>query len=144
MVIVILGVLAAVALPRFVDLGQSARVASVQSLEGAIRTATNNMRMLCIVKPQTGCDIANPFQLVNLNGKQYWFNYGWLEAGDTVGSDEIDAAVTHTGFTVSLPNNLSTRFTKDGAPDPLTCSVLYVQANNASQGPTITTDTSGC
>src|SRR5690606_25544457 len=41
MVIVILGVLAAFALPRFADLGGDARKASVQAAAGAIKSAAN-------------------------------------------------------------------------------------------------------
>jgi len=144
MVMVILGVLAAVALPRFVSLGQSARVASVDALAAALSTTATTMRMLCATRPQTGCDVSNPFQHVAIDGKWYWFNYGWLEAGDDIGGDEVDVAISHTGFTASLPNNLSTRFSKDGAPTPQNCSVLYKQASNASDGPTITNTTSGC
>ena len=144
MCIVVMGTLAAVALPRYIDLGQSGRVAAVNALAGAIQVATNNFRMLCATKPQTGCSLSNPFQLVNINGRSYWFNYGWLEAGDDIGGDEIDVAVNHVGFIASLPNNLSTRFSKDGSPTPQNCSVLYVQASNAVQGPIITVTTSGC
>jgi MSHA pilin protein MshA len=41
MVIVILGVLAAFALPRFADLGTDARKSSIQALGGAIKAAAN-------------------------------------------------------------------------------------------------------
>ncbi|MHB8348582.1 MAG: prepilin-type N-terminal cleavage/methylation domain-containing protein [Acidiferrobacterales bacterium] len=38
-VIIILGILAAIALPRYVDLGQSARIASVNGVAGGLRSA---------------------------------------------------------------------------------------------------------
>lgn len=41
MVIVILGVLAAFALPRFADLGRDARIASLQGAAGAMKSAAN-------------------------------------------------------------------------------------------------------
>ena len=41
MVIVILGVLSAFALPRFADFGKQAREASLQALAGALRSAAN-------------------------------------------------------------------------------------------------------
>jgi MSHA pilin protein MshA len=37
-VMVIIGILAATALPRFLDLGQDARIASVKALEGTLRS----------------------------------------------------------------------------------------------------------
>src|SRR5690554_6079974 len=44
MVIVILGILAAFALPRFADFGGDARAASVQGLGGAIKSASSIAR----------------------------------------------------------------------------------------------------
>ena len=43
MVIVILGILAAFALPRFADLGSDARVATLEALEGAMRSAAGTL-----------------------------------------------------------------------------------------------------
>ncbi|MDF1761915.1 MAG: type II secretion system protein [Oleibacter sp.] len=41
MVIVILGILSAFALPRFADFGAQARTASIEALAGALRSSTN-------------------------------------------------------------------------------------------------------
>jgi len=45
-VIVILGVLSAVALPKFVDLGSSARTASIQALAGSVKTGIGVVKSL--------------------------------------------------------------------------------------------------
>ena len=41
MVIVILGILAATALPKFVDLGSDARIAAMKAVEGSMRSANS-------------------------------------------------------------------------------------------------------
>lgn len=46
-VIVILGILAATALPKFVDLGKDARGAAVESLRGTIRSAAQMAYLKC-------------------------------------------------------------------------------------------------
>lgn len=144
LVIVLLACLAVVALSRFVDLKQDANVAAVKSLAGALAQAATQVRMTCAAKsPQGQCDPSSSFQHVALNGHWYWLNYGYPDAGDDVDNDEIDSALLHNGFSVVLTNNLTSTFTKDGAPTPAGCSVQYLQASSTA-GPTITTTTTGC
>lgn len=50
MVIVILGILAATALPKFVDLGKDARVASLSGLEGSVRSAVAIVKSAYLVR----------------------------------------------------------------------------------------------
>ncbi len=52
-VIVILGVLAAVAVPRFVDLGSAARVAALNGVEGAMKSAITLVRAKAITQGLT-------------------------------------------------------------------------------------------
>lgn len=60
-----------------------------------------------------------------------------------IGGDQIDSLVVTNGFTVSLPNNLTTRFALTSAPTPANRSVDYKQADGSGP-PTITVTTSGC
>lgn len=62
MVIVILGVLSAFALPRFADFGEDAREASLDALAGALRAAAN------ITHAQQLADGATPGTPVTLEG----------------------------------------------------------------------------
>lgn len=58
-VIVILGVLAAVAVPRFVDLGSAARVAALNGVEGAMKSTITLVRAKAITQGLTVSD-SNP------------------------------------------------------------------------------------
>jgi prepilin-type N-terminal cleavage/methylation domain-containing protein len=142
-VLIIIGVLAAVAVPRFMDSGSAARVASLNTLAGVLRGTAANVRALCKTDPS--CDYGNSSQIVTIGGKSAWLNYGWLDSGDRLDVDQIDAWIIHAGFTASLPAPSRTLFTLDGAPDPANCSVTYWDAYYSSnQSVDIVPATSGC
>lgn len=144
MVIVILGVLAAVALPRFVNLGTDARIAAVKSASGAIVTAANNAMIKCQTVP--GCFVA--LQGSALTGPGGVSNH--MYNGFPTGRTRVNAYfgikdwVQISGFTLAeFPSNY-TEYTLDGAPDPANCKVKYVEAWPFGSPPTVTITTSGC
>lgn len=98
--------------------------------------------MVCAVN--TSCNLNNDQLHIYLNGQWYWLNYGWIDAGDDIGGNEIDTALTTSGFSISLPNNHATLFSLAEATTPANCSVLYYQATIAAPNPIITTTISGC
>ena len=65
-VIVILGILAATALPKFVDLGSDARKATLKGLQGAVLVAANMAYAKGAVAGQLG-----PTGTVNINGTSF-------------------------------------------------------------------------
>lgn len=144
-VIVILAVLAAVAVPRFVDLGRQARIASVKTMAATVRASAENIHAACLMG-MNGCNATFAAQRTYPNGQALDTNFGWPDAGNTMGVGQIDMWVTSTGFAASIPDLTTTRFSADGAPDPAHCAVFYTDAYTV--GPTVgavtTTDTSGC
>lgn len=142
-VIVILSVLAALAVPRFVNMATTARIASLKSLSGTVWSTAVNLHALC--KLDAICDYNNDNQTLTFNGKPMWVNYGWLDAGNNLGLNQIDAWVTFDGFTPSILDGSQTVFTLDSAPDPANCSVSYHEAyHQVPPIPRITMQTSGC
>ncbi|MDR7306174.1 prepilin-type N-terminal cleavage/methylation domain-containing protein [Rhodoferax saidenbachensis] len=143
MVVVVLGVLGAVALPKFVDLGTSARVAAVNALMGTIHTTANNFRMACALT--SGCDISAQMGTLTYQGKTYGMNYGWIGAGTSINTNLIDTAIAYSGFTVSIANP-NTIFKLNSAKNPATCSVTYgnAWATAAPHDYTYSINTSGC
>lgn len=141
-VITILGLLAAFAVPRFLDLGASARIATVQSLAGALRSATYQARAMCMTS--TTCSTSNNNWQGTLGGKDYWLNYGWLDSGDVLGDRQIDGHVEHSGFRAVIVGNPSTRFERIGAPNPVRCAVEYIDAWHTPPTPRIVVYTDGC
>jgi MSHA pilin protein MshA len=145
-VIVILGILAAIALPRFVSMGADARAAAVQSFAGALHTAANQVRALCMTTSATsGCNTNVDNWLGTMNGRPYWMSQGWPDAGDNLNNNQIDALINYSGFQAVLTGWDRTRFEIPTAPTPARCSVTYIQANSTtSPDYTIRIDTSGC
>jgi MSHA pilin protein MshA len=141
-VIVIIGILGATALPKFVDMNKDARIASVKAMEGALRSTISMWTGICQIK--VPCATTSGFFYITFGGRTYLFNNAYPEAGDVVDGDQIDVLISHSGFNVTLPNNLRTRFSLSSASNPTNCSVTYQQAATLGQAPTITTITSGC
>lgn len=153
-VIVILGILAATALPKFVDLGKDARIAAVQSLAGAIRSTSTLVKSKCAA---SSCNFGLPYWAAGsspavgnvgndavINGVTYKLQYGypWGNAASIGGG--IPALVDMNGFTWVSGGHTTNVYTKDGAPTPATCSVSYTVPNDANSLPVIETTVQGC
>ena len=115
MVIVILGVLSAFALPRFADFGQDARVASLNALAGALRAAANIAHAQQLADGATvgtsvtleGADITmvNGYPTANAAGitaaAQVSLDYTVSGGGTTGATDLVNTLTTGTGCTVT-------------------------------------------
>jgi len=127
-VIVILGILAAVALPRFMGLEREARVAAVKSMGGTIMSAAQMAHGVAMSRNITAGN-------QNLDGAAVTFANGYPNAatiGNLIQSTE--------GFTVATVGT-GRRFTKAGATTT-NCWVQYDPATVAANGtvtpPTLT------
>jgi len=135
MIIVILGILAAVAIPRYTALQTDARTATVTGLEGGVRSAASIVQARAIIsgsdtQASTGVDMDGN----GTNDVNVVYGYPATAAGG------IDVAVeSYNGFTFAAGV-----FSRTGAPTPGNCSVTYAQPGSAGVPPTITVTTSGC
>lgn len=128
-VITILGILAAFAIPRFAGLEREARIATVQGLAGSVRSAATLAHSLSLAQGLA------PDADVTMEGAPAPITMANRYPEDT---SIIDTLVDTTGFTFAAG-----LFTKDGATTPANCSVTYVEAP-ANGAPTITVDVSDC
>jgi MSHA pilin protein MshA len=129
-VITILGILAAFAFPRFAALEVEARTATVEGLEGSLRSAAALAHSLSLVQggPATVDMEGNTVDMVN----EY-------PAGTATG---IELTLQDfTGFTVAHVAGVST-FERDGGT-ATTCTVTYTAAG-AGAAPVIGSVTTGC
>jgi MSHA pilin protein MshA len=133
MVIVILGILAAFALPRFADLGGDARAATLNGALGAVRSASAIARSASLAGGLAGNDD------VALEGQAVTMVNGYPTANDA----GIGQAAQLSGeFT--LVAGTPSRIQVAGAPTPADCSFTYAAAL-ANGAPTISgTTTTGC
>lgn len=132
-VIVILGILAAYAVPKYMSIDKEARVSVVKGLGGTMRSAAEMVHAVALVKGASGnVDIGSA--TVNIGNSSY-------PDPDAAG---IVAALADTdGFTTTVDaTNDAIVFTKDGATDTDNCSVTYT--SDGANNPTYDTVTSGC
>ena len=118
-VIVILGILAAVAVPRFMGLETEARIASVKNMGGVLKSAALMAHAVC----QTQSCITG--QTLVIKGQNVTFTAGYPDAATI--ANLVESA---EGFTVA-----ASRYTKSGASAG--CWVQYNAAINTSTPPTI-------
>lgn len=159
-VIVILGILAATALPKFVDLGRDGRIAAVNNLAGAMRTALPLVKSKCAVSTST-CSIDAPYysssgiigtnNTIVINGVTHRLQYGYPWNDHSGQGGGLAALVDASGFTDQYPRLRGTPLTKDGAPTPDECGVYYYMPYaseapgiNNSKDPLIVVKTDGC
>jgi MSHA pilin protein MshA len=142
-VIVILGILGAFALPKFADLGSEARKASLQGLKGAIESQSQIAHMACLVTP--GCASASWGQVIYVSalGQNVQILRGYPDAGEINRTDQIDDILDYSGF--DLSSEESNHTARWSVPGTTNCYVQYRQPDNAANAkPTITLVDTGC
>ena len=129
MIIVILGILAAVAIPRYIALQQDARFAAVSGMQGTVAGASAISNARAIIS-----GVANG--TITVGG----VNITIVNSFPATAAGGIDNAISNlSGFTFAAGV-----FSLNGAPTPATCSVTYAQPAVAGGSPTITVATGGC
>lgn len=141
-VIVILGILAAFAVPRFARLDGQARQASVRALEGSVRSAAMLARSMWMA---AGTNPAN----VNMDGSNVAIVNGYptrdsIRAAMAVGSIVNLNDTTAGRFQPVTVGNDRIQFQLNGARDRATCMVQYIQPANANAAPGISVSIGGC
>lgn len=121
-VIVILGILAAFAVPRFMGLETEARIAAVKSLGGSLQSASAMAHGVCMAQ-----NCANG-AVLTIGGQQITFRFGYPNNA-TIGR----LMESTNGFTTSAGGN---QFTKTGAA-AAGCWVQFNQATSATAPPFI-------
>lgn len=133
MVIVILGILSAFALPRFADLGADARSASIEGAAGAIRSAASIAHAEALVSGVAAN--AN----VTLEGQPVTMAnfYPTASAAGIVIAAQVDGDYTITYAAAGAGAEATATVAATGAAG--TCEVVYEEAA-ANGAPTITVD----
>lgn len=92
-VIVLLGILAVTALPRFVNLQSDARIAAIESLAGTMRAAANQVYAKSLVNGAIGIGAADGTSTgsVDILGGTMEVSYGYPEADAESDLDMLDA-----------------------------------------------------
>ena len=126
-VIVILGILAATALPKFADLGADARLASMKAAKGAVSSASSLVHAKVLVKNHTAATIDMEGVTVNLSN-------GYPAAGASLAAA---AGLSEKDYDFSTVTAAGVQtFKVLGAANKDLCGFTYTQAT-ASSAPVI-------
>ena len=129
-VISILGILAAFAIPRFVSLEREARTAATQSLEGSVRSAASLAHALWLAK-QSPATVSMEGEIINMV-------FGYPSNAD------IERTLQSTSGYTFVPGPPAL-WTKVGASTPANCVVSYTEPAAANTAPAIPpADVAGC
>lgn len=138
-VIVILGILAAYAVPKFMAVDKEARVAVVKSLAGAVRTASDLVRALAVAQGKHHMADST----VNIGGiTTVAIGYGYAKAT----ADGIPKALNSslTEHIAATANAGSMEFSPHNVINPALCRVVYSYTIAVGSEPSITVFTSDC
>lgn len=135
-VIVILGILAATALPKFVDLGKDARIAVVRTLEGSMRAANAMIYAKASLAGTLG-DGTTPGNTI-VDNATVATEYGFANSLNEL-LKVVEANTTNTGDFVVNGSAIQHR----GASTPANCQVSYTKASSTA-APVYTAVFSGC
>jgi MSHA pilin protein MshA len=149
-VILILGVLAAVALPRFADLQDKAREAKVKAVTGSLKAASGLVKASAMASSVSCAQAAGTS--VTLEGMSVALNHCYPQAlgvfnGGVLGAANVVAA---DGWTISGTSaggaaaGSALVIELSDAATPANCSVSYTAAADANTPPVITSTVSGC
>lgn len=137
MVIVILGVLAATALPKFVDLGGDARAAVAKGVEGSMRGAN----AMIYAKAASNGQLASSGTLTaaQIPGGPVTLAYGYAATvADLVKVMDLSPATDFDSTTVTTEIEIKK------APTPASCKTTFAAATSATAPPTYATTATGC
>lgn len=160
-VIVILGILAMQALPRFVNLSSDARTSAIKELAGSVKDAITMVQAMTAIRGQgtagsqvnitwVNLDPSTPVRLWNGYPDRWCDGIGMTQLGASVPSGGCylsPGAVPYGKFTfygygnAAIPNG-DAGWRIEDAPTPSNCAVGYTY--NGSGTPVVTAYTSGC
>lgn len=136
-VILILGILAAIAAPKFIDVTTGARIGALNGLRAAVSSAATLANAL-----QVSQGLASNAS-ITVEGQQVSMTASYPV--DTSGGTGIDRAVRFDVSTFQTTGGAPLVFNIRNAPTPANCSFSYTAATATNIPPVISTaTTSGC
>jgi MSHA pilin protein MshA len=134
-VITILGILAAFAIPKFIALDTQARTATVNALAGTVRSAAALARSLSMA---TG----NP-AIVTMEGQTVAMLNNYPDSPNTGIPNAINVSTVDFTYAPGATGAVGT-WTRVGAPAPATCKVDYTPATALGVPALVVVTVTGC
>jgi MSHA pilin protein MshA len=147
-VIVVLGILAAAALPRFIDLQSNARTAKAQALLGTIRASAMTVRAQALAQNKDCTDTSGSLT-TTVEGNTIKLNACYpgsqsILVAANVGTSALFDGVTLSGTYADTTAGSTVTIGINGASTIANCQVTYQSPNAANAAPAYTIDVSKC
>lgn len=136
-VIAIIGVLSAIALPRFLDLSSKARAASVAAAKGSLNGISALSKAYYLTTNPAPATVTAEGIVITYStafASGYPKSNAGLAAAAGLSASDYTLTVAGTTLTASPVS----------APTAATCSVVYTEPTSATNAPTLTMTTTGC
>jgi MSHA pilin protein MshA len=141
-VIVILGILAVTAAPKFMNMQGDARAATVNAMKGSVQSAANIVLSKSVIK---GVDklTTNQNVVYDAAGNYVQTYYGYPTATDAGIKSVLDLDTASWSTSGGNATDQTAYYIYPAGTTSTTCGVVYKNAT-ATAAPTITVTTSGC
>ena len=153
-VIVILGILAATAAPKFIDLQGDARGAVMDGVRGALESANSGVHAKSLIKGNNSKAKAATAETVSIAGNDIEIGAGWPLATPTNIGDLLDLSTGDFGtvadtYAVGSVNNVyvfpaDAALTTDTLVIATNCYVVYTESTSTNTKPVIASVITGC
>ncbi|MBR7799537.1 type II secretion system protein [Undibacterium sp. FT137W] len=151
-VIVILGILAATALPKFANLGGDARIASLQAAKGALSSVSAMAKgkyLLTSPAPTTVTFEGATVTFATVVASGYPKADSGLAQAAGLGSSDYTLVASGSAATANSPATTATEIalipaSVSGSPAGLTCYVKYTEPTTTTGSPTFAVTSTGC
>jgi MSHA pilin protein MshA len=141
-VILIIGILSAVALPRFLNLGTDARRAKAEAIQGSMRAAAQIVRAGALVKGAT--DASGTVDVDGATVNTVW-GYPAATTAGIVRAAGLDEAASNNQDKITFDTaTAGTIHVQVDGGTAATCRVSYVASTAANDSPEVTVTTTGC
>lgn len=139
-VIVILGILAAVAMPRFLNVANDARASVIRGVQGSMQGANSMVYGKAAINGQLAATGSLTAASLGITGGAFQLAWGYaLNATTLARAMQIDTTSANRDFDAT-----ATAIQHRKAPNPANCAVNYGAATSATVPPTYTVVTTGC
>lgn len=144
-VITIIGILAALAIPKYINIQQQARIAKAQAIFGSIRTASSLAKAVCVLD-LAGVSLTPTCTAtagtVNMDGTAVSMvnQYPAATIAGIISATQLDPVSDNVTITAGTPLTIDINGATGGSG---TCTIFYTAAA-LNAAPTITLTTTGC
>lgn len=144
-VIVLLGILAVTALPRFVNLQSDAREAVLEGVVAAMQGVSTQIYAKSLISGVEGiADTVAPAPTVSANGGNVAVSFGYPTSAAIYGLLDVDSAVIETDAAGATTVVIGYDRNNDNNIAGGNCFITYTEAANATTPPTYVITPGGC